>query len=158
MFFNSFMSEALVEAKKALKNNEVPIGAIVVDNATGKIIGRGFNLTITNNDPSAHAEVVAIREACKNKKNYRLTNCSIYVTLEPCPMCAYLISISRIEKLYYGASDSKSGGVEHGPKIFNSSSCHFKPEIYSHINELECSKILTDFFKDKRISNKGGSE
>lgn len=150
MSFNSFMQEALIEAKKAFDKDEVPVGAIIVDNKTNKIIGRGHNLTIANNDPTAHAEAVAIREACQYKQNHRLIDCSLYVTLEPCPMCAYLISMARIDRLYYGASDSKCGGVEHGPKIFESTSCHHKPEIYTGINKSECGKVLLEFFRGKR--------
>lgn len=150
MNFKSFMNEAIQEAKKAFEQDEVPVGAIVIDNKTNKIIGKGFNLTVTNNDPTAHAEAIAIKEACKHQKSPRLTNCSLYVTLEPCPMCAYLISIARLDKIYYGASDPKCGGVEHGPKIFDSSSCHHKPEIYTGINEIECKNLLLNFFHDKR--------
>ena len=145
---NNFMAEALNEAKLALAENEVPVGAVIVEN--GKIIARSHNQNISLKDPTAHAEILVLRQAALLKDSPRLNNCDLYVTLEPCPMCASAISLARIRRVYYAASDVKSGGVENGPKIFNSSSCHHKPETYSRIAEEESKEILVNFFKSKR--------
>jgi len=147
--FTSFMDEAIKEAKKALLKNEVPVGAVIVD-GVGNIIARSHNGNITRKDSTAHAEILAIREACEKTDSHRLDNCTLYVTLEPCSMCAGAISLARIRRVYFGASDLKFGAVEHGPKIFNSSSCHHRPEVYSGIKEEECQKLLKDFFVQKR--------
>jgi tRNA(adenine34) deaminase len=145
---NNFMAEALNEAKLALAENEVPVGAVIVEN--GKIIARSHNQNISLKDPTAHAEILVLRQAALIKDSPRLDDCDLYVTLEPCPMCASAISLARIRRVYYAASDVKSGGVENGPKIFNSSSCHHKPETYSGIAEEESKEILVNFFKSKR--------
>jgi len=147
---NHYMKEAIKVAKLGYENNEVPIGAIIVDSNSGEIIASAHNLTETNSDPTAHAEILAIKEACKKLQAPRIHECDIYVTLEPCPMCATAISFARIRRLYFGAYDIKGGGVEQGAKIFNQPTCHHKPEIYGGINESECAKLMTDFFKDKR--------
>lgn len=144
------MIEALEMAKIGESKGEVPIGAVIVDNDSGKIIARAHNLTEKNNDPTAHAEILAIKIACEKLGAPRIPNCDIYVTLEPCPMCATAISFARIRRLYFGAYDPKSGGVEQGPVIFNQKTCHHKPEIYGGICELECSELITNFFKSKR--------
>jgi len=147
--FTSFMNEALVEAKAAGARGEVPVGAVVVSSA-GAVIGRGGNETRALNDPSAHAEILAIRRACAVVGSERLIGCSLWVTLEPCPMCAAAIGFARIERLYFGASDPKSGGVDHGPRIYQSSSAHHVPEVYRGASEDQCAVLLRDFFEKKR--------
>lgn len=148
----NFMHHALLQAAKALKFNEIPIGAVIVE--SGNIIAMAHNLTITDFNPTAHAEMLVISEACKIIGAQRLTKCSIYVTLEPCPMCAQAISFARFKALYYGAYDFKGGGVENGARIFNQASCFHKPEVYGGIMEEECSAILKNFFKIKRLGSK----
>lgn len=141
------MDMAIKKAREAGASGEVPIAAVIVDGNSGEV------LAITNNskeDPTAHAEMLAIRAACKKIGESRLNECDMYVTLEPCPMCAQAISFARIRRLYYGASDPKGGGVENGPRIFNSPTCHSKPEVYGHIQEEECGRILKEFFKNRR--------
>jgi len=145
---NHFMERALHQAKLAFENNEVPVGAIIVED--GKIIAESHNKNISLKDPTAHAEILAIRQASLFKNSHRLDNCDIYITLEPCPMCASAISLARVRRVYYAASDQKFGGVENGPRIFHSSSCHHRPEVYSGINEEESKALLTIFFKLKR--------
>ena len=145
---NNFMEAALNEAKLAFEKDEVPVGAVIVEN--GKIIARSHNQNISLKDPTAHAEVLVLRQAALIKDSSRLDDCDLYVTLEPCPMCASAISLARIKRVYYAASDVKFGGVENGPRIFNSSSCHHKPETYSGIAEEESKQLLVDFFKSKR--------
>lgn len=142
------MAEALKQAKIAYKNNEVPVGAVIVED--GKIIARAYNKNIKLNDPMAHAEILAIRKATKIKKSPRLDNCDLYVTLEPCTMCASVISLSRIRRIYYGANDVKFGAVENGVRFFVSKSCQHKCEIYSGIKEIESQKILKEFFQNRR--------
>jgi tRNA(adenine34) deaminase len=150
LFNNKFMQEAIRQAKKALLVNEVPVGAIIVNRSNNQIIAKAFNLAISKNDPTAHAEILVIRKACKKLKTTRLVDCDVYVTLEPCPMCAQAISFARIKNLYFGAADPKGGGVISGPRIFSASSCHHKAEIYENILEQECSVILKNFFKNLR--------
>ncbi len=147
---NNFMNLALEEAYKAFKIGEVPVGAIIVDNKTKEVIARSHNLVESYSNPIFHAEILAINEACKFLGKKYLLSCDIYVTLEPCAMCAAAISYSRIKRLFYGASDSKSGGIENGVRFFTNANCHYKPEIYPGIKEDESSKILTDFFKALR--------
>ena len=144
----SFMSAALDHARKAYDAGEVPVGAVIVkDNS---IIASAHNLTETLHDPSAHAELLAIRAACEMLGSPRLPECDLYVTLEPCPMCATALSFARIRRLYFGASDPKGGGVEHGPRIFTSSSCHHKPEVYGGIDATESGELLKTFFQQRR--------
>tara|TARA_B100000029_G_scaffold502229_1_gene577153 strand:- start:79 stop:528 length:450 start_codon:yes stop_codon:yes gene_type:complete len=145
---NSFMEEALIEAKKALEKGEVPIGAIVV---LGKdIIGRGFNQPITMNDPTAHAEILALRDASLNFENYRLKDALVYSTLEPCLMCAGALVHARIKKLFYSASDPKSGVVENNGSLIQSTFLNHKITYEGGILKEESSKILKDFFLKKR--------
>ena len=146
---SSFLSLALEEAQLAAQRGEVPVGAVVVD-SDGKILARAHNLTETLKDPTAHAEMLALRQACAAIGSERLTGCDLYVTLEPCPMCAQAISHARIRRLYFGAYDEKGGGVENGARIYNQSSCHHKPEIYGGLNESACSALLKDFFRRLR--------
>ena len=130
--FRSFMNVALEEAAKALERGEVPVGAVIVENS-GNIVARAGNETRARLDPSAHAEVLAIREACTVLKTERLVNCDMYVTLEPCAMCAALIANARIRRIYFAASDPKSGGIQQGARIFDRKQTHHVPEIYSGI-------------------------
>ena len=148
---NHFMQRALNEARKAALAGEVPIGALVVD-SKGEVIASAHNLTETRRDPTAHAELIAIRAACELLDSPRLVDCDMYVTLEPCAMCATAISFARIRRLYFGARDEKGGGVEYGARIFSQSTCHHAPEIYGNINETECGEVLKNFFKEKRTS------
>ena len=141
----SYMDVALAEARAAQARGEVPVGAVIVDGA-GTVVGRGGNRTRELSDPTAHAENVAIRAACAALAAERLTGCDLYVTLEPCPMCAAAISFARLRRLYFGASDSKGGGVEHGARIFNQPTCHHAPEVYGGLAESEAAALLRSFF------------
>jgi tRNA(adenine34) deaminase len=143
------MLRALSEAEQAGARGEVPIGAVVVG-ADGGVLAAAGNRTRELKDPTAHAELLAIREACARLGSERLANCDLYVTLEPCPMCAAAISFARIRRLYYGASDPKGGGVEHGPRVFGQPTCHHAPEVYSGIGEEAASSMLKAFFQAKR--------
>lgn len=147
-FANKYLIRALELARLAYQHREVPVGAVIVK--SGQIIGEGYNTTIMESSPLAHAELNAIRAACSTVGNCYLEECELYVTLEPCPMCAGAISNARIGKLYYGAHDIKSGGVEHGPRIFHNSSCHHRPQVYSGIMEEQCSELMRIFFKELR--------
>jgi tRNA(adenine34) deaminase len=144
------MAEALSEARAAAGRGEVPVGAVVVDGASGEIIARAGNRTEASCDPTAHAEMIALRQACAAKGAARLPDCDLYVTLEPCAMCATAISFARIRRVYFGAEDPKGGGVEHGPAIFNQPTCHHKPEVYGGIDEQAAGELLRAFFKDRR--------
>lgn len=146
--FTSFMAEALELAREAEKTGEVPVGAVIVRDQ--KVIGRGHNLTRTQNDPSAHAEIVAIRDAASYLGTDRLENCDLWVTLEPCTMCAGAIAHARIRRLYYAASDPKGGAVDGGVRFFNAPTCHHAPEIYAGIDEMESTALLRNFFSDRR--------
>ncbi|KOF15997.1 MULTISPECIES: nucleoside deaminase [Ensifer] len=143
-----FMDAALEEAKKAGQRGEVPIGAVIVFD--GEIIARAGNRTRELNDITAHAEVVAIREASMVLNDERLTGADLYVTLEPCTMCAAAISFARIRRLYYGAEDPKGGAVDSGVRFYGSPTCHHVPDVYSGLAEREAADILRDFFADKR--------
>lgn len=143
-----FMDAALEEAKKAGQRGEVPIGAVIVFD--GEIIARAGNRTRELNDITAHAEVVAIREAAMVLNDERLTGADLYVTLEPCTMCAAAISFARIRRLYYGAEDPKGGAVDSGVRFYGSPTCHHVPDVYSGLAEREAADILRDFFADKR--------
>ncbi|WP_114087780.1 nucleoside deaminase [Thalassospira profundimaris] len=144
------MDLALQEARAAAARGEVPVGAVVVDGTTGEVLASAGNLTEANNDPSAHAEILAIRAAAAKRGEPRLPGCDLYVTLEPCPMCATAISFARIRRVYFGAYDPKGGGVDHGPRIYQSSSCHHQPEIYGGIGETEAADLLREFFAVRR--------
>ena len=143
-----YMQRALELARQAEVAGEVPIGAVVVKD--GHIIGEGNNRTRRDYDPTAHAEVVAIREAARALANDRLTDCDLWVTLEPCPMCAGAIAHARLARLYYGASDPKGGGVEHGARVFTHPTCHHRPEVFEGIAAEEAGAMLRGFFKEKR--------
>ncbi len=143
------MAAALAEAEAAAARGEVPVGAVIVA-PDGEIIARAGNRTRELNDPSAHAEMLVIRAACEAAQSERLANCDLYVTLEPCAMCAAAISFARIHRLYFGASDPKGGAVEHGPRFFAQSTCHHAPEVYGGIDETRAGDLLKDFFKERR--------
>lgn len=145
-----YMKKALRQALCAAKNDEVPVGAIVVEQKSGKIISRAHNLTEHSKDCSAHAEILAIQRACKKLKTNRLRGMDLYVTLEPCTMCAAAISYARIENLYFGAFDEKNGAISNGIKFYEQSTCHHKPSWKGGILIDECSKILKMFFLQKR--------
>jgi tRNA(adenine34) deaminase len=145
---NPFIQEALNQAKIAFSQGEVPVGAVIVKD--NQIIAAAYNQNITLQDSTAHAEILAIRKANQILKTHRLDDCDLYVSLEPCPMCAAAISLARIKRLYYAASDPKSGGIETGAKIFNHQQCHHKPEIYSGIGALESEKLMKEFFSQRR--------
>ena len=144
------MSIALEEARAAADRGEVPVGAVIAD-ATGNILAQAGNRTREHNDPTAHAEILTIRAACKAVRSERLTGCDLYVTLEPCPMCAMAISAARISRLYYGASDPKSGGVAQGPCVFDHPQAHHVPEIYDGIQAEDSKTLLMQFFDAKRF-------
>ncbi len=142
------MAEALEEARKAGARGEVPVGAVVVNGGT--VISAAGNQTRADADPTAHAEILAIRAAAEALGRERLSGCDLFVTLEPCAMCAGAIAASRIARLFYGASDPKSGGVAHGARVFSHAQAHHSPEIYEGIAEAECTALLQAFFKTLR--------
>lgn len=144
----TFMDIAHEEAEKAAQRGEVPIGAVVVKD--GKVLARDGNRTLEFNDPTAHAEVLVIRKACEVLQSQRLTDCDLYVTLEPCPMCAAAISFARIRRLYYGAGDEKGGAVDHGTRFFSQKTCHHAPDVYAGIGEKRASDTLRNFFQLRR--------
>ncbi|MBY7649213.1 MAG: tRNA-specific adenosine deaminase [Candidatus Liberibacter europaeus] len=145
---NDFMSFAIEEALIAASRNEIPIGAVAVLN--NKIIGRSGNRTRELKDVTAHAEVLAIRMSCKILSQETLPGVDLYVTLEPCTMCAAAISFARIRRLYYGVPNPKGGGIEHGSQFYTLATCHHKPEVYAGIAESRSRQIIQDFFKEKR--------
>jgi len=144
------MATALSLARRAAAKGEVPVGCVIVDGETGVILARAHNRTESSADPTAHAELLALRAAARKAGAARLPECDLYVTLEPCPMCAQAISFARIRRLYYGAADPKGGGVEGGPRIFAQPSCHHRPEVISGLREAECGALLKAFFRGKR--------
>ena len=143
------MHVALLEARAAAARGEIPVGAVVVD-AAGQVVAQAGNRTRELNDPSAHAELLAIRAACQRIGQERLANHDLYVTLEPCPMCAGLIAAARIRRRYYGATDAKSGGVGQGPRVFSHPQSHHTPEIFEGIDGAECAALLKAFFNRLR--------
>jgi tRNA(adenine34) deaminase len=144
----SFMEVALDEARAAAKRGEVPVGCVIVRD--GAVVARAGNRTLADHDPTAHAEIVAIRAAGKALGSERLDDCDLYVTLEPCAMCAGAIAFARIRRLYYGAADPKGGAVDNGVKFFASAACHHRPEVYGGLAEAEASALLRGFFQDRR--------
>lgn len=143
------MREALAQAKQAFSLGEVPVGAVIVA-PEGSVLAAAHNRTETDRDPTAHAEMLAIHAACRQRGSKYLESCDLYVTLEPCPMCAQAIAFARLRRVYFGAHDPKGGGVENGPRIFHASSCHHAPEVYGGILETECAAVLKDFFQALR--------
>src|SRR5205809_5395768 len=144
----SFMDVALAEAHAAADAGEVPIGWVIV--CDGDVIAQAGNRTLADRDPTAHAEMVAIRRAAEALGSERLVDCDLYVTLEPCTMCAAAISFARIRRLYYGAPDPKGGAVEHGVKFFTAATCHHRPEVYGGIGERDAAGLLREFFAERR--------
>jgi tRNA(adenine34) deaminase len=144
------MELALGQAEAAAGRGEVPVGAVIVDSATGTVLAAAGNRTEELADPTAHAEVLAIREACAGRGEPRLPDCDLYVTLEPCGMCAAAISFARLRRVYFGAYDVKGGGVEHGPRFFHQATCHHAPEIYGGLEERRAAELLKEFFRRRR--------
>ena len=142
------MDMALVEARAAAAEGEVPVGCVVVRD--GEVIARSRNRTLADHDPTAHAEMLAIRAAAAALGSERLTDCDVYVTLEPCAMCAGALAFARIRRLYYGAADPKGGAVENGVRFFASPTCHHRPEVYGGMAEQEAAALLRDFFAARR--------
>jgi tRNA(adenine34) deaminase len=142
------MRAALAAAQAAAEHGEVPVGAVIV--RAGEVIATAANAPRALHDPTAHAEILAIRAASQQLGRERLEDCDLWVTLEPCPMCAGAIAHARIARLYYGASDPKGGAVEHGPRLFGQPTCHHRPEVYPGIGEKEAGAILRDFFRSRR--------
>jgi tRNA(adenine34) deaminase len=143
------MVEAFAEAAAAAERGEVPVGAVIVD-ALGNLIAKAGNQTLELKDPTAHAEMLAIRAAARILDSERLIECDLYVTLEPCAMCAAAISFARIRRVYFGSGDEKMGAIENGPRFFTQPTCHHAPEVYSGIGELQAQNMLKEFFKSRR--------
>ena len=146
--YRSFMDLALAEAARAAAEGEVPVGAVVVEG--DRVVATGRNRTLVDRDPTAHAEVVALREAGRLLGSERLIGCDLWVTLEPCPMCAGAIAHARIARLYYGAADPKGGGVDHGARVFSRPQCHHRPELFPGIGEAAAADLLRGFFLARR--------
>ena len=144
------MDLALAEAEAAAARGEVPVGAVVVDGRSGDVLARAGNRTEAANDPTAHAEMLAIRAAAAARGSARLPDCDIYVTLEPCAMCAQAIALARLRRLYFGAPDPKGGGVEHGARIFAQPTCHHRPEVIGGVRESRAASLLRAFFAARR--------
>jgi tRNA(adenine34) deaminase len=144
----SFMDMALEEARAAGERGEVPVGCVIVRD--GEVLARAGNGTVAHRDPTAHAEIIAIRHAATQLSSERLEDCDLYVTLEPCVMCAGAVAFARIRRVYYGAADRKGGAVDSGVKFFTSPTCHHRPEVYGGLAEAEASALLKDFFKERR--------
>jgi tRNA(adenine34) deaminase len=142
------MDMALDEARAAAERGEVPVGCVIV--CDGGVIARAGNRTLTDRDPTAHAELIAIRQAAAALGSERLECCDLYVSLEPCAMCAGAVSFARIRRLYYGAADPRGGAVDNGVRFFSSPTCHHRPEVYGGLGEAEASALLTGFFKERR--------
>ena len=149
------MRMALEEAQAAAAEGEAPIGAVIVDPTTGEVVARGRNAPIFQHDPTAHAEVRAIRAAAAARGNYRLTGLDLYVTLEPCPMCAGAISHARLGRVFFGAEDAKGGGVLHGARVFDHPQCHWRPQVEGGVLAQESADLLRGFFRARRPSRAG---
>lgn len=144
------MRRALELAGRAAAAGEVPVGAVLVEGSSGKVLARAHNLVETTHDPTAHAELLVIREAAQRLGRTRLEDADLYVTLEPCPMCATAIAFARLRRVYFGAYDPKGGGIEHGPRIFEQPTCHHRPQVIGGIEETACGEILRRFFQARR--------
>lgn len=142
------MAQALEQARLAARRGEVPVGAVLVRD--GAIVAAAGNRVEELSDPTAHAEVLVLRAAAAAAASPRLGECDLYVTLEPCPMCAAAISLARLRRVYFGAYDPKGGGVEHGPRVFDHATCHHRPEVVGGLREGECATLLRDFFRERR--------
>jgi tRNA(adenine34) deaminase len=147
-FMDSYMDLALAEARAAAAAGEVPVGCVVVRDGT--VVARGRNRTLADRDPTAHAEMLALRAAAAAIGSERLVDCDVYVTLEPCTMCAGALSFARIRRLYYGAADPKGGAVESGVRFFSAPTCHHRPDVYGGIGEQEAAALLREFFAERR--------
>ncbi len=147
---SSYMEQALAQAEAAAAHGEVPVGAVLVDGASGAVIARDHNRVEELHDPTAHAELLVIREGATRLGLKRLTEADLYVTLEPCPMCAQAIGFARLRRLYFGAYDPKGGGVEHGPRIFDQPTCHHRPEVVGGLEESRAGALLRAFFAERR--------
>ncbi len=146
----SFMEIALEEARAAGDRGEVPVGAVVVEAETETVLAQAGNRTEERADPTAHAELLVIRAAAARLEAPRLVGCDLYVTLEPCAMCAAAISFARLRRLYFGAYDAKGGAVDHGPRLFEQPTCHHRPEVVGGLDETRCGELLRDFFEARR--------
>jgi tRNA(adenine34) deaminase len=144
------MEAALEEARAAAAAGEVPVGAVLVDSESGEVLARAHNRVERDRDPTAHAELLAIREAARKLGEARLTKADLYVTLEPCAMCAQAIAFARLRRLVFGAYDPKGGGVEHGARIFSQPTCHHRPEVVGGVSESAAAELLRGFFSEKR--------
>jgi tRNA(Arg) A34 adenosine deaminase TadA len=149
----SFMERALAEARAAAERGEVPVGAVVA--CEGRIVAAAGNRTLGARDPTAHAEILALRQAAAALGSERLVDCDLYVTLEPCAMCAGAIALARIRRVYFGAADPKGGGVEHGPRVFDQPTTHHRPEVYGGFAEREAAALLAGFFRERRAEGRG---
>jgi tRNA(adenine34) deaminase len=145
---NNFMAIAMDEARAAGARGEVPVGAVIVRD--GEVLARAGNRTLADRDPTAHAELLAVRAAAAKLGSERLIGCDLYVTLEPCAMCAAALSFARIRRLYYGAADPKGGAVDNGVRFFSSATCHHRPEVYGGFEEVRAADLLRDFFRSRR--------
>jgi len=154
----ALMQIAIAQAQAAAMRGETPVGAIIVDPSTGTVLASASNSPIGNQDPTAHAEILALRQAALKLGNYRLTGLTLVVTLEPCAMCAGAISHARIGRVIFGANDPKGGAVEHGPKFFDQATCHWRPQVTSGIMEAECGDLLRNFFRERRKGASPASE
>lgn len=142
------MAQAVEQARLAALRGEVPVGAVLVRD--GAVIAAAGNRVEELSDPTAHAEILVLRAAAAAAASPRLGECDLYVTLEPCPMCAAAISLARLRRVYYGAYDPKGGGIEHGPRVFDHATCHHRPEVVGGLRESECATLLRDFFRQRR--------
>ncbi len=147
---NKHMTAAIALADQAARMGDVPVGAVLVDSTSGEVIAATRNRMLADCDPTAHAEMLALRVAAAAKGEIRLTECDLYVTLEPCPMCAAALALARVRRIYFGAYDPKGGGIEHGPRIFNQPNCNHRPEVYGGISEDICAAQLREFFAARR--------
>lgn len=147
---SEIMQIAYEMAKISYEKGEVPVGAVLYHPEKKQVLAKAHNLVITNKDPLAHAEMLVIQEGLKKTNETYLQEYDLYVTLEPCPLCASALALARIRRVYFGAYDPKSGGVEHGPRIYQHPTCHHKPEIYGGILEQECAELMQSFFQEKR--------
>lgn len=150
MIESQFMARAIAEAEAASRRGEVPVGAVLVVVATGEVVAAAGNRVEALADPTAHAEMLAIRAGARLLGAPRLMACDLYVTLEPCAMCAAAISLARLRRLYFGAYDAKGGAVEHGPRLFAQPTCHHRPEVYGGLAESDCAGVLQAFFRARR--------
>ncbi|NNE85535.1 MAG: nucleoside deaminase [Alphaproteobacteria bacterium] len=147
---NPYMALAIAEAEAAAGRGEVPVGALVVEAASGRVLARAGNRVEADSDPAGHAEILALRAAAAEKDSPRLPDCDLYVTLEPCAMCAQAIAFARIRRVYFGAYDPKGGGVEHGARIFDQPTCHHRPGLVGGLEEAACAALLKEFFAQRR--------